>query len=102
MNSFVEYIFGRLLQINVCPSKVKEQKIIPNPNKNGDCRNRTGDLVHAKHTRYQLRQIPENSVTGNRTPVSRVTGGDTSHYTMTDWMLTQLLGDAKSESVYSV
>ena len=24
------------------------------------------------------------SVTGNRTPVSRVTGGDTSHYTMTD------------------
>ena len=27
---------------------------------------------------------PRNSVTGNRTPVSRVTGGDTSHYTMTD------------------
>ena len=25
------------------------------------------------------------SVTGNRTPVSRVTGGDTSHYTMTDY-----------------
>ena len=24
------------------------------------------------------------SVTGNRTLVSRVTGGDTSHYTMTD------------------
>ena len=29
--------------------------------------------VHNKH-----------SVTGNRTPVSRVTGGDTSHYTMTE------------------
>eukprot|EP00536_Pseudo-nitzschia_multiseries_P000178 jgi/Psemu1/299889/fgenesh1_kg.3_\ len=26
--------------------------------KRGDCRNRTGDLVHAKHTRYQLRQTP--------------------------------------------
>ncbi|EJK77567.1 hypothetical protein THAOC_00594, partial [Thalassiosira oceanica] len=26
----------------------------------------------------------ENSVTGNRTLVSRVTGGDTSHYTITD------------------
>ena len=26
------------------------------------------------------------SVTGNRTLVSRVTGGDTSHYTMTDLM----------------
>ncbi|EJK45645.1 hypothetical protein THAOC_35733, partial [Thalassiosira oceanica] len=25
-----------------------------------------------------------NSVTGNRTLVSRVTGGDTSHYTITD------------------
>ena len=24
------------------------------------------------------------SVTGNRTPVSRVTGGDTYHYTITD------------------
>ena len=34
------------------------KKFIPNPNKTGDCRNRTGDLVHAKHTRYQLRQIP--------------------------------------------
>ena len=29
--------------------------------KNGDYRNRTGDLVHAKHTRYQLRQIPMSS-----------------------------------------
>ena len=28
-----------------------------------------------------------NSVTGNRTPVSRVTGGDTSHYTMTDLLI---------------
>jgi hypothetical protein len=27
------------------------------------------------------------SVTGNRTPVSRVTGGDTSHYTMTELLL---------------
>ena len=27
------------------------------------------------------------SVTGNRTPVSRVTGGDTHHYTITDWLL---------------
>jgi hypothetical protein len=26
------------------------------------------------------------SDTGNRTPVSRVTGGDTSHYTMSDWL----------------
>ena len=30
-------------------------------------------------------QVSGNSpATGNRTPVSRVTGGDTSHYTMTD------------------
>ena len=28
---------------------------------------------------------PPSSVTGNRTPVSRVTGWDTSHYTMTEW-----------------
>ena len=26
----------------------------------------------------------KDSVTGNRTPVSRVTGGDTYHYTITD------------------
>ena len=31
--------------------------------------------------------VQESSVTGNRTPVSRVTGGDTSHYTMTDVLL---------------
>ena len=29
----------------------------------------------------------KSSVTGNRTLVSRVTGGDTSHYTMTDDLL---------------
>ena len=29
-------------------------------------------------------QIRLNSDTGNRTPVSRVTGGDTSHYTMSE------------------
>ena len=29
-------------------------------------------------------KIINNSVTGNRTLVSRVTGGDTNHYTMTD------------------
>ena len=27
----------------------------------GHCRNRTSDLVHAKHTRYQLRQAPDLS-----------------------------------------
>ncbi len=27
------------------------------------------------------------SPTGNRTPVSRVTGGDTYHYTIEDWMV---------------
>jgi hypothetical protein len=27
------------------------------------------------------------SDTGNRTPVSRVTGGDTSHYTMSDLVI---------------
>jgi hypothetical protein len=30
------------------------------------------------------------SVTGNRTLVSRVTGGDTSHYTMTDLLTTSV------------
>ncbi|KAL7543540.1 hypothetical protein ACHAXR_012845 [Thalassiosira sp. AJA248-18] len=28
----------------------------------------------------------KNSATGNRTPVSRVTGGDTSHYTIADFI----------------
>ena len=30
-----------------------------NQNESGRGRNRTGDLVHAKHTRYQLRHTPE-------------------------------------------
>ena len=29
----------------------------------------------------------KHSVAGNRTPVSRVTGGDTYHYTTTDWLI---------------
>ena len=29
------------------------------------------------------------SPTGNRTPVSRVTGGDTYHYTIEDWLVVQ-------------
>jgi hypothetical protein len=29
--------------------------------RHGDCRNRTSDLVHAKHTRYQLRQTPRST-----------------------------------------
>ncbi len=32
-----------------------------------------------------LRKKGETSPTGNRTPVSRVTGGDTHHYTIEDW-----------------
>ena len=32
-----------------------------------------------------------SSVTGNRTLVSRVTGGDTSHYTMTDLIITYFI-----------
>ena len=31
------------------------------------------------------------SPTGNRTPVSRVTGGDTYHYTIEDWLLEEVL-----------
>ena len=32
-----------------------------------------------------------NSETGNRTPVSRVTGGDTSHYTISDLLKANVL-----------
>ena len=33
---------------------------------------------------YVVKKQKVNSVTGNRTPVSRVTGGDTYHYTITE------------------
>ena len=35
--------------------------------------------------------MQKNSETGNRTPVSRVTGGDTSHYTISDALLTEVV-----------
>jgi hypothetical protein len=41
------------------------------------------------------------SVTGNRTLVSRVTGGDTSHYTMTDVMF-QMTVAVRLETMVSI
>eukprot|EP00985_Skeletonema_marinoi_P022132 scaffold13941_cov105-Skeletonema_marinoi.AAC.2 len=35
----------------------------------------------------KIRSAKSFSETGNRTPVSRVTGGDTSHYTISDLMI---------------
>ena len=42
------------------------------------------DFAHSSRNGPQRMQKGKISVTGNRTLVSRVTGGDTSHYTMTD------------------
>ena len=52
--------------------------------------------------------IKNISVTGNRTPVSRVTGGDTYHYTITDYeckmitldLLTNVLPVSCIDSLY--
>ena len=43
-------------------------------------------IVHCHECVMFLKKMLLASVTGNRTLVSRVTGGDTSHYTMTDLM----------------
>jgi hypothetical protein len=43
------------------------------------------DPLQLTNKRHQ-KEIKKNSDTGNRTPVSRVTGGDTSHYTMSDYV----------------
>ena len=42
------------------------------------------DASHREEEQKAKKHQKKCSVTGNRTPVSRVTGGDTSHYTMTD------------------
>ena len=40
-------------------------------------------LVKKKNTERKKKEL-QNSPTGNRTPVFRVTGGDTNHYTIED------------------
>jgi hypothetical protein len=43
------------------------------------------------------------SPSGNRTPVSRVTGGDTYHYTNEDWLtVARPLGERRSETIFQM
>ena len=49
-----------ILVRSLCTCRVKRNVgIEPTLASRGHCRNRTGDLLHAKQTRYQLRQTPD-------------------------------------------
>ena len=83
------YMLSLVHRTSITPSKHNKMDHLPKKVLNS--------CMYVTETRLKIvkfvccRDYKQISVTGNRTPVSRVTGGDTSHYTMTDLILFSLL-----------